>query len=601
MRRITFFKMMLVTIVLVIGSISATAQLLVEDFNYTTGTLLTANGWTGHSGVGTNAITVAAASVSYSGYASSGVGNEVTMTTSGEDDNKAFTSTNSGSLYAAFIVNVTSATTGGDYFTHFCQSSGSGAAGFFGRVFVKKDASNNLAFGISKQGTAVYSSFSYALNTTYLIVIKYTFNSTASDDVAYLFVNPAIGGTEPSPLLTSTDVSTDATGLIAIALRQGGSTTAPVLKLDGIRVATTWADAVAAPGLPKVAMPSFSAVAGNVITPQSVTLSSTTAGASIYYTVDGTDPNNTGNGTLFTGTPIAISSTTTIKAIGYYTGMLASTISSATYTFATNVANIGILRTLPTNGFYKLTGEAVLTYQSPSTYGKPKFIQDATGGIYVYDAAGKITTLYNVNDGITGIYGTLVLYNGYLLEFYPVADPGAASSTGNIVTPTVVTIANLANYPSRLVTVRNAAISGSGNFVVSTSYPINDGTVGTLRTYFTDLPYIGAAIPTSPNQDITGIVYNYSLTETDLIPRTAADMINTTVTAINHVTTNSNTYASKGNVVLTAAAGESVQIFNATGQRLVSKIATEGLNTIPVSAKGVVLVKVGDRLSKVIL
>ena len=56
-----------------------------------------------------------------------------------------------------------------------------------------------------------------------------------------------------------------------------------------------------------------------------------------------------------------------------------------------------------------------------------------------------------------------------------------------------------------------------------------------------------------------------------------------------------------GNVVFHAAAGESIRIFNTTGQRLLQKFAVEGMNRIPVSAKGVLLVKAGDRFAKVIM
>lgn len=85
----------------------------------------------------------------------------------------------------------------------------------------------------------------------------------------------------------------------------------------------------------QAATPTFSPAAGTYTSAQSVTISCTTEGASIYYTTDGTDPNNTGNGTLYS-TPISVTSTTTIKAIAYASGYDPSAIASATYTI--NVA-----------------------------------------------------------------------------------------------------------------------------------------------------------------------------------------------------------------------------------------------------------------------
>jgi hypothetical protein len=56
-----------------------------------------------------------------------------------------------------------------------------------------------------------------------------------------------------------------------------------------------------------------------------------------------------------------------------------------------------------------------------------------------------------------------------------------------------------------------------------------------------------------------------------------------------------------GNILFDANAGENVEIFNSVGQKLVQKQTVEGMNTIPVSTRGVLLVKVGNRVSKVIL
>ena len=59
-----------------------------------------------------------------------------------------------------------------------------------------------------------------------------------------------------------------------------------------------------------------------------VTITSATPGSTIYYTTDGSDPDD--NDTEYT-TPITITTTTTVKAIIYKTGMRTSGISSETY------------------------------------------------------------------------------------------------------------------------------------------------------------------------------------------------------------------------------------------------------------------------------
>jgi len=216
--------------------------LLEENFSYTVGDNITSHGWAAHSGSGTNPIKVSASSISYANYPSSGIGGEVTLTTSGEDDNHTITEQTSGSVYTAFLVNVTSATLTGDYFFHMGQTTIGST--FRGKIFAKKDASGNLLFGLSfASNTGTYASTTYSLGTTYLLVLKYTIISGTGNDVASLFINPAINGIEPLiPDLTLTEATGDLANVGTVALRQGAAANAPALKLDGIRVGTSWSD-----------------------------------------------------------------------------------------------------------------------------------------------------------------------------------------------------------------------------------------------------------------------------------------------------------------------------------------------------------------------
>jgi len=214
---------------------------LTENFEYPTGSNLTDNGWIAHSGDGTNPIQVNETPLSYSGYINSGIGKSVTMTTTGEDLNRAFTNVSSGSIYASFMVNILSAHTNGDYFFHLGSENSSSI--YLARVFVKKDGNDNLSFGVAKRNDAdaVYTSFDYALNATYLVVLKYSFNNgTADDDEVSLWINPVLNGTEPNATITQTDAGNDAENLGKMALRQGTSSNAAALILGGIRVADTW-------------------------------------------------------------------------------------------------------------------------------------------------------------------------------------------------------------------------------------------------------------------------------------------------------------------------------------------------------------------------
>ncbi len=78
--------------------------------------------------------------------------------------------------------------------------------------------------------------------------------------------------------------------------------------------------------------PGFSPFPSTYSTPQSVRLSDSTSGATIYFTLDGSTPSAT-NGTAYLA-PIVVTATTTIKAIAVGTGYNPSTVASATYTIA---------------------------------------------------------------------------------------------------------------------------------------------------------------------------------------------------------------------------------------------------------------------------
>jgi uncharacterized repeat protein (TIGR03803 family) len=93
--------------------------------------------------------------------------------------------------------------------------------------------------------------------------------------------------------------------------------------------------------LPPVAAPAFSPVAGTHAGAQTVTITSTTSGASFYYTTDGSTPSEF-NGTLYSG-PVMISSTMTLNAIAHASGFSDSSVTSGTFTItaATPMASSG--------------------------------------------------------------------------------------------------------------------------------------------------------------------------------------------------------------------------------------------------------------------
>jgi len=225
---------------------SASAQLMLnENFNGYTGNLESQPTWDWMNAQGTLPIQVEAGAYSYTDYPTSGTGNKVIIGATGEDLYRTFPKKNIGSVYAAFLVQVSAATTSGEYFFGFSPNPIDKTI-YHGRVYVKKDASNNIAFGVTRvTGTVLnYSSFTYALNTPYLIVLKYDIVTGTGNDVCSITVNPVIASGEAGATwltTSSADTGSEAGSLVgAVALRQSAATTA--VKVSNIRVAGSWTD-----------------------------------------------------------------------------------------------------------------------------------------------------------------------------------------------------------------------------------------------------------------------------------------------------------------------------------------------------------------------
>jgi hypothetical protein len=90
-----------------------------------------------------------------------------------------------------------------------------------------------------------------------------------------------------------------------------------------------------------VAAPTFNPSPGPYPSPQSVTISTTTSGASIRYTTDGSIPTSS-VGTLYNNTPVAVNTTLTLKAIAYKTGSTDSAVTSGTYTISGGGSNTAV-------------------------------------------------------------------------------------------------------------------------------------------------------------------------------------------------------------------------------------------------------------------
>ncbi|MDD4970444.1 MAG: T9SS type A sorting domain-containing protein [Paludibacter sp.] len=288
----------------------------------------------------------------------------------------------------------------------------------------------------------------------------------------------------------------------------------------------------------------------------------------------------------------------------------------------TNVATIGALRTansalawgVTSTETFTITGEVFLTFVSTSAAGvKTLYVQDATGALMVYDSGKLITNTYNLLDGMTNLTGTLKNYNG-MFELILNAAPAAASSTGHAAfAPVVLTLDNLVNYPGQVVTVKNVTISdiaaGTGVFVAAKNYPLSVGGVTSttvVRTSYADVNYIGAVIPTTAPQNITGLVLPYQANATaafivDLIPRTLSDFTVSTGFATPKVDALSVSLSGQTLNVKNVTDGSTVDVYSSLGSKVqTSKLENNAIQLNNLS-KGMYVVRVGNMTSKIMM
>jgi LysM repeat protein len=210
--------------------------------------------------------------------------------------------------------------------------------------------------------------------------------------------------------------------------------------------------------------PTFSPVAGSFSSSQSVTISDSTAGTTIYYTTNGTTP--TTSSTVYSG-PITVSATETLEAIAVKTGYTNSAVATAVYT---------IVPTLPAATFSPAAG----TY----TTAQSVTISDATAA----------ATIYYTTNGTTPTTSSTV-YSG----------PITVSAT-----ETLVALAVEAGYTNSAVATAAYTIApalpaptfspAAGTYATSQSVTISDATAGATIYYTTNgttrlrprLPYTSA-------------------------------------------------------------------------------------------------------------
>lgn len=146
-----------------------------------------------------------------------------------------------------------------------------------------------------------------------------------------------------------------------------------------------------------------------------VTLSSTTPGAEIYYTLNGTDPSSSFNRSYLYSGPFTVSSSVTVKARAVSNTRLDSTVSTKT----TNGKSCKVV--FKSNGGSSVSSQYVLYNAKASKPKNPTKSGYAFGGWYT---DSKCTKAYNFNTKLTG---NKTLYAKWLKKYTVKFNPNSGS------------------------------------------------------------------------------------------------------------------------------------------------------------------------------
>jgi len=197
------------------------------DFSgYTSNTPLSGQGiWTNNSsnpgglgtcaGIGCVNTQVKDFSMSYLNYGSTS--KAINILPNGDAVGLAFPAVNSGSVYFSFLLNFSDAVldpnnaSSNDFF----RVMGGGNYNTLFRLNAFK-VGTNFVLALQKESGAKVFTNSLNFNTTYLVVLKYTFNPGATDDVVSLYLNPTMSVTEPSTYTIATSSGSNSSEFTSI-------------------------------------------------------------------------------------------------------------------------------------------------------------------------------------------------------------------------------------------------------------------------------------------------------------------------------------------------------------------------------------------------
>ncbi len=329
----------------------------------------------------------------------------------------------------------------------------------------------------------------------------------------------------------------------------------------------------------------------------------TTAEGSITVTVTGL----TAQTVTYTAT---IATSFENKVLTFTGGTANSTVTIATTAKRAFIDNVNVYYTITcnasklafaTDSISKIIGTTAFTQTATSlNSGAITYSSSATDIATVNATTGEVTPLAI---GKTTITATQASANGYCdataiyrlyitaaptLTLTDVTDPSLTSSVGSSATEIInVSAVNLNTDLGLTISGTNADLFTLSQYTVTQTGGNVPNTAVTI-TYTPTLAGTHTATLTMASIGAMNVV------------RTING--NADLTSVNSVINNLNVYIDNKNIKFNAEAGETLDIYNSTGQHVIHSVTNDGLNSISGSAlNGVLLVKVGNRLGKIIL
>ena len=268
-----------------------------------------------------------------------------------------------------------------------------------------------------------------------------------------------------------------------------------------------------------VAIPTFDPAGGVYTSAQNVTISCTTQGATIYYTTDGSIPDD--NSTEYTAA-IPVSTTTTIKAIAYV-GNDASTVASSTYTLLTPLTTMQAIYDANSTSTDQDVAITFNNWIITGSYSSYAFLSDGDKGLLIFGSGhgfvqGDIlsgTVVCKLNRYI-GMARLTQLTNG---------TAGIHVENGANPTPTVTTI----NTMEGVNTGKLITLNGLTCHVDGTTYTLTDGENHIVYPYsWGGLSGYRDYLSEGKTYDVTGVFcFGNSTNEKRINPRSVTEIMPT--------------------------------------------------------------------------